>query len=137
VSPTVPSVPRDWRVPLFLGVASIPFSLVSYLQSDSTMSLWPVVIAGLIAGYLTDNADRVGARTGFVGGLAVFWIVAEMVLLVPELTGPWWFLVAASVGSVVFAVLGVALSILLGALGAYVGGWLARRTGRSRPTAGA
>ncbi|WP_053949253.1 DUF5518 domain-containing protein [Halolamina sediminis] len=137
MSPTVPSVPRDWRVPLFLGVASIPFSLVSYLQSDSTMSLWPVVIAGLIAGYLTDNADRVGARTGFVGGLAVFWIVAEMVLLVPELTGPWWFLVAASVGSVVFAVLGVALSILLGALGAYVGGWLARRTGRSRPTAGA
>ena len=136
MSPTVPSIPRGWRVPLFLGGVSIPFSLVTYLQSDSTMSLWPVVVAGLIAGYLTDNADRVGARTGFVGGLAVFWIVAEMILLVPDLTGPWWFLVAAIGMSVVFAVLGVALSILLAAVAARVGGWLAEQSGRYRPAAG-
>ena len=136
MSPALPSVPSDWRVPLFLGGVSIPFSIVSYLQSDSTMSLWPVVIAGLIAGYLTSNADRVGVRTGFVGGLAVFWIVAEMMLLVPELTGPTWFLVAAAAGSVAFAVFGLTLSILLGALGAHVGGWLARRRGRSRSATG-
>ncbi|WP_435119430.1 DUF5518 domain-containing protein [Halolamina sp. C58] len=136
MSPIGSSIPRKWRAPLLLGGASIPFSIVSYLQSDSTMSLWPVVIAGLVAGYLIDD-DRVGARTGFVGGLAVFWIVAEMLLLVPELTGPWWFLAAAVGMSVVFASLGLALSILLAEAAARVGGWLARRRGRSRSTAGA
>ena len=137
MSPILSSVPDGWRVPLVVGGASIPFSIASYLQSDSTMSLWPVVIAGLIAGYWTGGADRVGARTGFVGGLAVLWIVVEMVLLVPDLTGPTWFLVAAAVGSVAFAGLGLAFSTFLGWLGARIGAWMAEQWGRSPSPAGA
>ena len=132
MSPSLPSIPDEWRVPLIVGGASLPFTLASYQQSGSTMSLWVVVFAGVIVGFWTAGADRVGARTGLVGGLAVLRILAEMVTILPELTGPWWFLVVAAVGSVVFAGLGLGLSVLLGELGGRVGGWLARRTGRSK-----
>jgi hypothetical protein len=131
VSPSLSSIPDDWRVPLLLGAASLPFTIASYQQSGSTMSLSAVVFAGVVAGFWTGGADRVGARTGLVGGLAVLRVLAEMVTILPELTGPWWFLVVAAVGSVVFASLGLGLSVLLGELGGRVGGWLARRTGRS------
>jgi hypothetical protein len=127
------SLPTDWRVPLFAGGASIPFTLVSYQQSGSTMSLSAVVFAGLAVGLWTGGADRVGARTGLVGGLAVLWPVAETVALVPALSGPPTFLVAAALGAVVFGVLGLALSTILDELGARVGGWLARHSGRRFP----
>mgnify|MGYP006296943591 CR=1 FL=1 len=135
--PTLSSVPDDWRVPLLVGGASLPFTLASYQQSGSTMSLSAVVFAGIVAGLWTGGGDRVGLRTGLVGGLAVLRVLAEMVWILPALTGPWWFLVAAAVGSVVFATLGLGFSMVLGWLGARVGSWLAERLGRSPSPTGA
>lgn len=134
---SVPSIPDGWRVPLLVGGASLPFTIASYQQSGSTMSLSAVVLAGLVAGFWTGGADRVGVQTGFVGGLAVIRVLAEAATILPALTGPWWFIAVVAVGSIVFTGLGLAFSMALGALGARVGGWLARRAGRSRAAAGA
>ncbi|MFW5948223.1 MAG: DUF5518 domain-containing protein [Halolamina sp.] len=77
-----------------------------------------------------------GRQNGFVGGLGVLWIVAELLVLAPTLTGPPWFPAVAIVFVGIFATIGLAFSILLGEVGAWVGGWLAERTGRRRPVAG-
>lgn len=129
------SVPDDWRVPLLVGAASLPFTIASYHQSGSTMSLSAVVLAGVVAGFWTGGDDRVGIRTGLVGGLAVLRVLVEIVWILPSLTGPWWFLVAAAVGSIVFAALGLGLSMVLGWFGACVGAWLAEQSGRSASNA--
>jgi hypothetical protein len=129
------SVPENWRVPLLVGAASLPFTIASYQQSGSTMSLSAVVLAGVVAGLWTGGDDRVGIRTGLVGGLAVLRVLVEIVWILPSLTGPWWFLVAAAVGSIVFAALGLGFSMVLGWFGARVGAWLAEQSGRSASNA--
>jgi hypothetical protein len=67
----------------------------------------------------------------------VFRVFADLFTILPTYDSPSWFLVALALGGVVFTALGLAFSTFLGWLGARVGAWLARRSGRSKGAVGA
>jgi uncharacterized membrane protein YeaQ/YmgE (transglycosylase-associated protein family) len=143
--PSLTSLRTDdsWRYPLVFGLASIPFTLSTYLQSvDNSMSLGAVTVAGLVAAYLYDgqqaSSKRVGIRTGAVGAVATLVPISKIVtaFIGPVASSPLWFRVAAPVlalGLVVPVLVG--LTILTGMVGGLFGGWLAKKTGRRRPPA--
>jgi hypothetical protein len=140
-----PSIdPGDaWRYALVGGLASIPFTALSYLETGSELSLSPVLFGGLLAGYLarrrTGSLDGVGIRAGLVGGLPALAVLAEIVAASSALGGPAWFVVAGSLLTLGFvvtvAILAFGLSAVLGAVGARIGGWLARSSGGGRAEA--
>ena len=134
-----------WRYPLLFGLGSVPFTVAAseWGATGGTVSLGPVVLAAVLVGYLYDGpVDRgtVGARTGLLGGLPTLTVVPSALVLGATITSPpWpsWYPVILVVFATIGLLFGFAVSALLGLLGAKVGGWLARRTGRrGRPTTG-
>lgn len=133
-----------WRYGLVGGLLAVPFTTASYWQTGSELSLSPVLLGGVVAGYLakraTGTARGVGIRTGLIGGLPTLWMLADIVVSSSALTGAWWF-VGAGVGLVALFVLAVGVmgfgfAALVGELGAHIGGWLANSTsGQQPPTA--
>ena len=133
-----------WRYALVGGLVALPLTALGYWQSGSELSLSPVLLGGLLAGYLarrdTGQTDvAAGVRAGLVGALPALWLVVDVAGAATALGGPTWF-VAVGGGfavTVAFAVVvvGFGLAALLGGLGGHVGGWLAGRT-RRRPPAG-
>ena len=83
------------------------------------------MLGGVVAGHLYRDTERrrVGVRTGLIGG-------------------PAWFRVAAGgmgvLTMLLFTLLAFALAAVAGVVGAVVGDWLSRKTGRRRasPTDG-
>lgn len=141
--PLPPSLSDTWKYALVGGLISVPLTTVGYWQSGSELSLSPVLLGGLLAGYLarraTGTADGVGVRAGVVGALPTLWILADVLGAASALSGPTWFM-AVGVGFtgailLVVAVVGFGLGALAGALGARAGSWLAGRTGRRGPPA--
>jgi hypothetical protein len=136
------SLPETWRYALLGGLVSLPGTTVLYWQSSNELSVTPILIGGLVAGYLFpgDRAGRrrVGVRTGLIGGLPALWMLADFLALVPGVGGPTWFRVAAGgigvVTMLLFTLFAFALAAVTGVVGAAVGDWLSRKTGRRRPS---
>jgi len=133
-----------WKYALVGGLASLPFTTLSYWQTGSELSLGAVLFGGILAGYLVERAggesSGVGTRAGLVGGLPVFWVLFDVLVATSGLAGPAWFVTSANllaIGfTVVVAVLGFGFAALVGELGARVGSWLAgKRPGRSASVA--
>jgi hypothetical protein len=126
-----------WTYALLPGLGSLPLTTVAYWQSGSELSLSPVLLAGVLAGYLskrrTDESAGVGVRTGLVGGLSVVWVLVDVLRAASALAGPPWFVAAGVVFTagtlVLVAVVGFGLAALAGAVGGRIGGWLAGRAG--------
>ena len=131
----------QWKYALIGGLASLPFTTLSYWQSGSELSLGAVLFGGILAGYLAVQAggelSGVGPRVGLVGGLPVLWVLFDVLAATSGLAGPAWFVTSATlltVGvTVVVAVLGFGIAALIGEVGARIGGWLAGKQ-PDRPT---
>ena len=124
-------VPEPWNYALAGGLASIPVTLFVHWQAASTeeLSLNAVLLGGVVAGYLAGRAgvdtSEAGARAGLVGGLPVLLLViSELVAAVPALAGPDWFYVAGIAMAVVFVLFTLGIAMLVGVIGAAIGGWI-------------
>ena len=133
-----------WRHALVGGLASLPFTTLSYWQTGSELSLGPVLFGGVLAGYLAKRAGSgctgVGTRAGIVGGLPVLWVLFDVLAATSGLAGPTWFVTGATlltIGfTIVVGVLGFGIAALVGEVGARIGGWLAgKRPDGSTPVA--
>jgi hypothetical protein len=108
---------------------------MSYWQTGSEISLAPVVLGGLIAGYLstwkTGESRGVGTRAGVIGGLPIVWMLFDVLGATRELTGSAWFVTGATIITigfvVVLLVVGFGLSALVGSGGAKLGSWVAKK----------
>jgi hypothetical protein len=122
-----------WKYALIGGLASLPFTTLSYWQTGSELSLGAVLFGGILAGYLAKRADGevsgVGTRVGIVGGLPVLWVGFDMLVTTGGLAGPAWFVTSATllaIGfTIVVAVVGFGISALIGEVGTRIGSWLA------------
>ncbi|MFC7075513.1 DUF5518 domain-containing protein [Haloarcula halophila] len=129
-----------WRYALLGGVLSAPFTLASYWQSGSEMSLSAVFFAAIVVGYLAKQrgleSSPVGLRTGVVGSVPALWIVWDLLTAATALSGSAWFVVGGSLAVALFTLmflgLVVSFSALFGALGGRLGGWIAERSGGGR-----
>lgn len=127
-----------WTYALIGGLAGFLLGAGSYLQAGAgdEYTLNGALLAGAVAGYLAAasqteaDAGRAGVRAGLIGGLPALWILADVFDAASALAGPLWFQVVALVmvvGTILVTVLGVA--VLVGAIGAKVGAWIAERRG--------
>jgi hypothetical protein len=122
-----------WKYALVGGLASLPFTTLSYWQTGSELSLGAVLFGGILAGYLAERADGeisgVGTRVGILGGLPVLWVIFDVLAATDGLAGPTWFVTSATlltIGfSIVVAVAGFGISALVGEVGTRIGSWLA------------
>jgi hypothetical protein len=130
-----------WRYGLVGGLTSIPLTAGLYwLGAANELSLNMVFVGGLVAGYLAAvgteqvRAAPVGVRTGLVGSLPAIWLVLDAFLVAGTVRGPVWFRTFGTGVILISAtVVAVLISIVVGVLGAKVGGWLATKLGH-RPT---
>jgi hypothetical protein len=103
--PSTPDVSPTRRFVLVGGVLSLPFSLLGYWQTGSELSFDPVLLGGIVAGYLakqrTGRTGSVGIHAGVVGGLPLLWLLFDVLTAPPGLAGPPWFVASASVLAVV------------------------------------
>jgi hypothetical protein len=133
-----PNRPEPWRYALIGGLLALPGTTYLYWQSGSELTLGPVLLGGVVAGYLYDGAERrrVGVRTGLIGGLPALWMLADALAVVPGVAGPAWFRAAAGgigvLTILLFTLLAFALAAVAGVVGAAVGDWLSGKTGRRR-----
>ncbi|WP_254831331.1 DUF5518 domain-containing protein [Haloglomus salinum] len=140
--PGAPRLTPAWRYGLVGGLASIPLTAVHWLsETANELSLNMVFVGGLVAGYLAAvgaeqvRAAPVGVRTGLVGCLPGVWLALDTFLFGGSVGGPAWFqMLGTGMLVVSFIVFAVLVSIVIGVLGAKVGGWLAAKLGH-RPTA--
>lgn len=132
------SISDKWKYALIGGLVSIPFTTASYWQSGSEMSITPVLVGGLLAGYLAKRrlgeCRGVGARAGLVGGLPVLWILIDILPVVLGISNPRWFTVVSVGVALGITILGVGMAALLGEIGGRLGGWLAARGGQDNET---
>lgn len=136
------AISDSWKYALTGSLVSIPFTVASYWQTGSEMSLSAVLLGGFLAGYLskrnTGESAGVGVRTGLVGGLPVVWMLFDLLAATSGLSGPSWFVAAGTAmvlgATVVIAVVSFGLSAALGAVGASVGNRLAGFGDRRGPS---
>lgn len=134
-----------WRYALLGGVLSFSLTLVGYWQSGSELSLSPVFLCGILAGYFavreTGARHGVGYRVGAIGGLPGLLFLVDLPEAMTALGGPEWFIAAGTAFTIVIVGTGLllmlGLSAVVGELGARVGGWLATRSNnRHSPATG-
>ncbi|AZH26146.1 DUF5518 domain-containing protein [Haloplanus aerogenes] len=134
---------ETWRHALVGGLVALPGTAYLLWQLGSELSLGPVLLGGLVAGYLhagdTSARRSVGIRVGLIGGLPVLWMLTDVLVAVRGAAGPAWFQ-AAAVGMGVGAILTVSLlafglAAVTGVVGAAIGDWLSRKTGRRQSPA--
>ena len=123
----------QWKYSLIGGLASLPFTTLSYWQTGSELSLGAVLFGGILAGYLAVRTggrhSGVGLRAGLIGGLPVFWVLFDVLAATSGLAGPAWFVTSATLLTIVFtimvAALGFGIAALIGEIGTRIGSWLA------------
>ncbi len=130
-----------WKYAILGGLLTIPFTAFTYWQTGSELSLSPVFLGGVLAGYLAKRQigqnSGVGVRVGLVGALPVLWLLFDMLMIISGLSNPLWFSAALVIMATVIAGLIIGLSVLAGMLGARVGSWLTKHNGRrTQPTPG-
>jgi hypothetical protein len=139
--PQFDSVSSTWKYALLGGLASLPFTAVSYWQTGSELSLSPVIFGGLLAGYFakrkTGTGSGVGFRAGLIGALPAIWILFDILGATVGLSGPLWFravgtILTASMG-VLFVLLGFGFAGIIGGIGGRIGSWIAGFIGQHRP----
>jgi hypothetical protein len=66
---------QRWTYAFIGGIIALPFTLFSYWQTGSELSLAPVFFGGLLAGYLARRRlgkySGIGLRAELIGGLPV------------------------------------------------------------------
>lgn len=132
---SLPPLDGTWRYALVGGALSLPFTLTSYWQTGSGLSVTPVFFAGLLAGYLAKRrlgaAEGVGARAGLIGGLPVLWLLADVLPYIVGLPNPVWFAAVSVLAAVVTAILGIGVTALFGEIGGRLGSRLSGGSGQS------
>ncbi|WP_135851183.1 DUF5518 domain-containing protein [Halorussus salinus] len=118
-----------WSYALAGGGISLLLGTVSYWQTGVELALLPILVGGVVAGYLQQRRlgerDNAGFVAGVLGALPVLWVVYGVVTTAFGLSNPLWFsvvFVSMAVGATV-VVLG--LSGCIGSVGARLGGRLA------------
>jgi hypothetical protein len=138
------SLPQRWRYALIGGLLALPSTAVGYLQPGAELVLSPVLLGGLLAGYLaerqTGESRGVGVRVGLVGAVPVTLVIFDVLAATSALSGPSWVVATGTFLTVGFTaavgVLGFGLAALIGEAGGRVGGWVAKtRSGHSAPAA--
>jgi hypothetical protein len=138
------SLPQRWRYALICGLLALPSTTIGYLQTGAELVLSPVLLGGLLAGYMaerrTGESRGVGIRVGLVGAIPVILVVFDVLGATSALSRPSWFVETATVATIGFTVvtgvLGFGLAALIGEVGGRVGAWVAKkRFGRLAPAA--
>jgi len=133
-------ISQQWQYALICGMLTFPFTALSYWQTGSELSLSPVFVGGILAGYLTTRhtgtGRGVGARVGLVGGLPVLWVLFDLLKAASALAGPSWFVTSATLLTVGVTIgFGFGLAAFIGEIGGKIGSWVAsKRPGHSTPT---
>lgn len=130
-----------WQYAILGGLASLPLTIALQLQSPGTA--WDaagIVLCALTAGYLAKRkgleSDQVGLRAGAIGGFPILLSAVDLVPFILGLSQPDW------VGAVQLLMLAalipvvVGVTAVFGSLAGSVGGWLARKQGHPRRSAG-
>ncbi|WP_126662825.1 DUF5518 domain-containing protein [Haloterrigena salifodinae] len=129
----------SWRYAIVGGLASLPFTTVTYWQTGSEIGLLPVVFGGLVAGYLYEGPSavrsRVGFRAGLIGLLPALWMLVDILWFVHvELGGPVVSRVLQTVLAIVAVVTMFVFAGLAAIIGSRIGDWLSKKVGRYRPS---
>lgn len=136
------SLSQRWRYALIGGLLALPSTTVGYLQTGAELVLLPVLLGGLLAGYLaerqTGGSHGVGVRVGLVGAVPVLWLIVDVPRTALAFPGPSWLVVTVALIAAVFTasvvVLGLGVAALIGEAGGRIGGWVAKkRPGHSAP----
>ncbi|KAB1193609.1 hypothetical protein GJR96_09180 [Haloferax sp. MBLA0076] len=129
IGPSLKRLPDAWRYALVGGLLSLPFTVASYAQTRSELSLSAVLVGGFLAGYLatrqTGESTGVGVRAGLVGALPVLWMLSDMFGTIRVLPNPVWFSAVLVAIALVVAVLAFGLAALGGMVGSRLGSWVA------------
>jgi len=133
---------RNRRYSLPGGIVAAVLVALGYLASEPTMSLGAVFFVGILVGFLSKrqygSSTGTGVVTGVIGALPIGLILVRMLTATAGLSGPAWFTAAgtvlAALAALCVGVLGVALSALIGEVGARIGGVIPGST-RPSPTA--
>lgn len=126
------------RTAVLAGLATIPFTVLLSWESDpSTFSGTPILVAGLLVGYLySDRATesrQAGKLVGVVGAVpVVIWSVVDWLPVLR--TEPPGFVVASSLLTLIVMAIGVGLFALIGIIGATVGNGIAKRLDADSPS---
>lgn len=90
------SLSLHWRYALLGSMLSVPFTLLTYWQTGSSLSPGWILCGGVLAGYLAARQHGirrdVGLRAGVVGTApVVLWMFADLAAFVIRLSQPAWF----------------------------------------------
>lgn len=129
---------ESFRSAVLVGLASVPFTVGLSWQlvvdevfvAGGSVSGIPLLLAGLLVGYLYSTREVAGRRAGFVAGIAgsvavaVLYVLNALTTVTSESTG---IAVLAVVATPFLLALGAVLCGLFAAAGAVLGGWLAEQ----------
>ena len=80
----------EWRIPIAVGLISIPFSVLLVGLSIDKYLIVPVFLSCFLSGYLFyaehTSSTRAGFRTGLVGGVFVIWYSLNFATVIFDIT---------------------------------------------------
>ncbi len=125
----------SWKYPLIAGGVTAPLTALFYWQAATQFNLTPVLVAGVIAGYLyADKGPKItqiGVRASIIAGIPALGLLFEIATAAYSgIGGPGWFQTAAYIGTAGFFAFIFAVVVVSGIGGAHLGRWLAMKTGR-------
>lgn len=125
-----------WKYALVGGLASVPVAVGEYWLSGAgdTFPMTSVLVGGGVAGILARrrfvHAGRAGAGAGVVGGLVTLgWFLSALLDTATDFAAAWSTPVAGVLIAVVFGLVVLWLSALVGLIGGAIGGWLTTKFG--------
>lgn len=121
----------EWKIPIAVGLISIPFSVLLVWLSIDKYLIAPVFLSSFLSGYLFytkhTSSTRAGFRTGLVGGVFVIWYFLEFATVIFDITRSIPRIVFYIILVGVMSVLGVLLFGVYGAVAGLVGGTVAKQ----------
>ena len=82
IGPFPDALSDTWRYALAGGLVALPATAIGYWLSGSELSLSPVLLGGVLAGYLARRGPggagvAAGVRAGLVGAFPALWLVVD------------------------------------------------------------